>query len=522
MRGQIKKFATVEISFDEKQLTMNEMQVIKYLVKAAQEIDKIFLLQVSPYNFELQQKLVAAKTAEDKVYAEYFSIQYGPWDRLEEEKLFIPWAEPEMKPLGANFYPADMKKEEFENWVKDHPEDKDAFLSPYTIIMREEGKLKAVPYSVAYKKYLEPASEYLKNAAKYADAESLKKFLLSRADAFLTNDYYQSDIDWMELDSKIEVTIGPYEVYEDRLLGYKAAFEAYVTLNLPGEAKKLERYKDLLPEMEKALPLPKDFQYKKRAMGSPIVVVNEIFTGGDARPAVQSIAFNLPNDEKVRELKGSKKVMLMNIMGSKFNKLLMPISELVLTEKLRKGVAFNCFFNHVLMHELAHAQGPGYVIGTDTTVSEALRDLHAPVEEGKADVIGMHNILYLMENDELPAKSKNNYLATLLAGMFRSFRFGATEAHAVGTIIQFNYLVEKGVILFNTKDGKYELDFSKADEAIISLAKEFLILEAEGNYDKAKEFVDRYGKLSDRELKTLKKLEGIPVDIRPVFMFINK
>jgi hypothetical protein len=378
----------------------------------------------------------------------------------------------------------------------------------------------AIPYSTYYGDKLNAAAKMMKEAADYCDNESLKKYLLSRAEAFLSNDYYQSDMDWMDLkDSKIEVVIGPYEVYEDELFNYKAAFESFITIKDPAESKKLEKFGQYLNDMEKNLPYDDKYKNFERGSESPIVVVNEIFTAGDAKRGVQTLAFNLPNDERVRAAKGSKKVMIKNMHESKFYKLLKPIAEIVMDKRQLPFVTFEGFFNHTLMHEMSHGLGPGFIMlnGEKTDVKKALKETYSKIEECKADILGMYNDYFLIEKGVYPKKSEKEIWVTFLAGVFRSVRFGINEAHGGGTAIIYNFLLEKGGYVYNPKTQKVKVDFGKVHSALKELANKLLTIQATGDYDGAKKLIEEFA-IESPSMKTLReKLVNLPVDIKPVF-----
>ncbi len=517
MKQKIAQFERSVIKYDENSLTENERKVVENLYKASKLIDKIFLRQVYYKNPEIEKELKARTDELGKLYYDYFKIMFGPFDRLDHDK---PFYGTEQKPKGANFYPADMTKEEFENWIKAHPDDEAAFTSERTVIERKDGKLVAVPYPEAYKKESEQIAEYLREAAKYAENASLKKYLLSRADAFLSNDYYQSDMDWMDLKNHtIEVVIGPYEVYEDGLFNYKAAFESFVTIVDKEESKKLEKFGKYLTQLEKNLPIPDKYNNFNRGKSSPIVVVNEVFNAGDAKAGVQTLAFNLPNDERVRKAKGSKKVMLKNIHEAKYKALLKPIAERVLDKEFLSDVTFDAFFTHTLMHEISHGLGPGFITvnGRKTEVKKELKETYSTIEECKADVLGMFNNIYMIERGELPETLRKQLWATFLASVFRSIRFGINEAHGAGNAIIFNYLLENGAYVYDAKTTKFKIDYDKIYDVVKSLANKLLVIQAEGNYDGAKELIAKYVKLSPEMKTQIEKLKDLPVDIKPVF-----
>ena len=517
LKEEIAKFIPVEIKYDKNILTDREKIVLDKLVQASMLIDTIYLGQVYAKNYDIKNELLKKTDEISKLQLELFDIMFGPFNRLEDDKPFIGT---DKKPLGANFYPSDMTNEEFENWIKQHPQDEKLFTSELTVIRRQNGKLVAIPYSEYYKEPLTKISNLLKEAAEYADNPSLKKYLLSRAAAFLSNDYYQSDMDWMDLKNhSIEVIIGPYEVYEDGLFNYKASFESFVTIKDPVETKKLEVFAKYLSDIEKNLPLDDKHKNYQRGSESPIVVANEVFTAGDTKAGVQTLAFNLPNDERVRKAKGSKKVMLKNVHEAKFEKLLKPIAEIVLDPSELQYVTFDAFFNHTLMHEMSHGVGPGFITinGRQTEVKKELKETYSTIEECKADILGMYNNIFMIEKGVYPKEMEKQTWVTFLAGAFRSMRFGISEAHGGGNAIIYNYLLGKGAYVYDEKNQKVSVNFEKIFPALKELANLILTIQAEGNYQGAKDLIAKYAVSSPSMQVLTKKLESLPVDIKPVF-----
>ena len=517
LKETISKFVPVEIKYDKSLLNEREKIVLEKLYDASKFIDSIYLDQVYSKNTQIKSELMKKDDELSKVQLELFEIMFGPFNRLEDDKPFIGT---EKKPLGANFYPEDMTKEELENFIKGNPKSEKSFTSEFAVIRRENGKLVAIPYSEYYKNTLTKISQLLKEAAESADNPSLKKYLLSRADALLTNDYFQSDMDWMDLKNhNIEVIIGPYEVYEDGLFNYKASFESFVTIKDPVETKKLEVFGKYLPDIEKNLPLDEKYKLNKRGSESPIVVANEVFTAGDTKAGVQTLAFNLPNDERVRKAKGSKKVMLKNVHEAKFEKLLKPIADIVLDPDQLKYVTFDAFFNHTLMHEMSHGVGPGFikVNGRDTEVKKELKETYSTIEECKADILGMYNNIFMIQKGVYLKDMEKQVWVTFLAGAFRSMRFGISEAHGGGNAIIYNYLLEKGAYVYDEQNQKVRVDFEKIYPALKELANLVLTIQAEGNYQGAKDLIVMYA-VNTPSIEVLrKKLDKLPVDIKPVF-----
>jgi hypothetical protein len=521
IQARLAKYAPTEIGVDPALLGPEDRQVLAKLLAAARRIDGLFWSQSYPEGLELKADLERSADPADEAYLRFLLINYGPFDRQDENRPFLGTAP---KPAGANFYPRDMSKEEFEAHLAAHPEDKEAFENPFTVIRRREGKLVAVPYSEEYRTDLEPLARELEEAAALTSNPSLKKYLAQRAKDLLTNDYYQSDCDWIDLrDNLVEIVIGPYEVYEDALFGLKASYETFVYVNDREGMARIKGYLDFLEEMQRELPVEQ--RYKDQSVGhleSPLNVVFQVYNAGDCRAGVQTSAFVLPNDERVREKKGSKKVFLKNVMEAKFRQSFRPISRLVLAAEDIPFVSFDAYFNETILHEICHVLGLNYVTlpdGTKTTVNKALRELNAAIEEAKADVVGVHNIDFLGRKGWLPKEKEREAYTTYLAGMFRSMRFGVSEAHGQGTLVQFNFLREKGAFLGDPVTQTFRVDMAKVKGAVRDLAAALLILEGDGDYGKAKAFLEKYGRPDEVVLAAIARLKDIPVDIEPVFTY---
>jgi len=519
LQKKIKRYKKITIIFDRSRFDAQGLKAVDLLVQASKVMDELFWQQVSVVGPKLRKQLAKPVNDTEKLLAHYLAINYGPYDRLDNMQPFIKVSD---RFLGATFYPEDMTKQEFTKWIESHPEDKKAFQNWFSIIERKGDSLVAVPYSSYYKPKLIEAARLLKEAAGLVSNASFKKFLISRADAFLSNEYTQSDMDWMDVkDSDLEATIGPYEVYEDNLFNYKAAFESFITLRDPAQSKNLEKIGSYLTQMEKNLPIADQYKNFDRGQKSPIVVADLIYSAGDTRAGVQTLAFNLPNDETVREKKGSKKVMLKNISHAKFDNILKPIAAVVLAENQQQYLSFDAYFNHTLMHEMSHGLGPGRIMhkGEKVPVNLVLRELYSTIEEAKADVLGVYNTLFMIKKGELPEKMKNQSLVTFLAGVFRSVRFGAHEAHGRANLIAFNYLGEKGAYKFDVEAKRYSVDLTEAPAAIRDLATDILMLQALGDYSGTKDFIEKYASISSDMQILLDSLGDIPVDIEPVFEF---
>ncbi len=518
---QYKKFAEVKMNPDTSFLAEGERAAINKIIEASKLLSEVYLRQLDVRNPEIRAEIAASDRADKQLLLDMFDLHFSVCDGLEDGYVFYGDTP---CPKGAGFYPADMTKQEFEDHIAANPQDAEAFTSGYTVIRRNEnGGLIAVPYSKAYAEWLMPAGILLREAADLLPTDRynnrLKRFLRMRASSFRTDDYFDSEMAWMDLTGNIEVAIGPYEVYDDKLFGYKTAFESFVTIKNPEESKALAKYKDFLKDMEKNLPVEEEYKNFERGFESPIAVTYQVHGGGDNENGVQTIAFNLPNDERVREAKGAKKVILNNVLGAKYDRILAPIGERVLVPEQAKLTAKKWMSNNTLFHELSHSLGPGTITvdGVETTVNAQLKDLASGVEEGKADVMGAYNILYMMERGELDIADKQAFLATYFTGKFRSMRFGTGAAHAKGAAYQYNYFREVGAAEWLPKEQRFKLDFAKLEQAISDLTGKIVRLQGDGNYDAVKAFLDEYLPLDEEANTVLGNLDDIPYDIRPIY-----
>ena len=518
--AKIRRFAPTTLTADTSRLSAGDRRALARIIEAAKLLDPLYLEQVWSGNPALLKKLEVDRTPEGRARLQYFRLNVGPWSRLDSNEPFIAGV-PRQKPHHANYYPDDMTKEEFNAWVETLPAAEKARATGFFHLIRRgaDGKLKTAPYSTEYRRFLEPAARLLREAAALTTNASLKNFLNKRADAFLSDDYYESDVAWMDLDSPIDVTIGPYETYEDELFNYKAAFESYVTLRDEAESAKLAKFSGYLQELENNLPMDARYRNSQLGAASPIRVVNEVFSSGEGNRGVQTAAFNLPNDERVVREKGSKRVMLKNVQEAKFQKTLIPISRVVLAPAERGLLSFDSFFTHILAHELMHGLGPHNINvgGQATTVRMQLKELNSAIEEAKADITGLWALQYLMDKGVVERGMERSLYTTYLASCFRSVRFGITEAHGKGIAVQFNYLTDEGAIKFDERAGTFRIDESRIKAAVAKLTREILTLQAEGSYVKAKAMLDKYGVIRPPMRRALNSLGDVPVDIKPHF-----
>ncbi|MBI4870386.1 MAG: hypothetical protein HY814_02335 [Candidatus Riflebacteria bacterium] len=516
----VERFVPFEITASTAGLSEANKKALAKILEAAKLMDPIFLRQVWSKNAELEKKLVTDSSREGRRRLHYFRINQGPWSRLDENEPFLDGV-PKVKPPGAAYYPEDMTKEEFDAWVKGLSEAERAKATGYFHVIRRgpDGKLRAVPYSEEYREFLAPAAKLLLEAAELTDNASLKKYLTTRAADFLGNDYYASDVAWMELDSPIEPSIGPYETYEDTLLGYKAAFEAYVTIRDDAETTRLSKFATYLQELEDHLPFEPKYRNPKIGSGAPIRVVLEVFVSGDANRGYQVSAFNLPNDERVVREKGSKRVMIRNVQEAKFDRILVPIAKKLLAPDARGKLNFEAFFTFVLAHELVHGIGPQQITvnGQKTTPRQELRELYSAMEEAKADITGLWAMLYLADKGVVGPELSRTLFPTFLASCFRSLRYGLNEAHGKAIAVQFNFLRDKGAFLYDEKSGTFAIDEKQVRPAVTDLAGQILTIEAEGSYQKGKALFDKYAVMRPEVTQAIRRVSEIPVDIDPKF-----
>jgi hypothetical protein len=536
LQTMAKRFAPVDLTADTAKLSAGDRVAIARLIEAAKIVDTLQLRQRWSGNEALWAALHKDTTPLGKARRDYFWLNKGPWSIIDGNQSFMP-AEyagikiPSEKPAGANFYPEGATKQELETWMNGlPPADKEQAQWFFTVIRKDKaGKFAIVKYSDEYRNELQKLSKLLKEAANATDNASLKKFLNLRADAFLSNDYLASDFAWMDLDSPVDVTIGPYETYNDELFGYKAAFEAYVNVRDQKETEKLNFFGKHMQELENNLPLDAKYRNPKVGAIAPMVVVNQVYGAGDGNMGVQTAAYNLPNDERIIRERGSKRVMLKNVQEAKFEATLTPISKLVLRPADQKDLDFDSFFTHILAHEIMHGLGPHATTqnGQPSTPRQDLKDAYSTIEEAKADVTGLWALAYMMDKGQLKESlgqgtaAERKLYNTYLASAFRTLHFGLTDSHARGMAIQMNYLLDKGGFVSHG-DGTFSVDFAKIKGAVADLDREFLTIEALGDYARAQDLMKRYVVIRPDVQKALDKMKAVPNDIRPAFVTAGK
>ncbi|KAJ0984916.1 hypothetical protein J5N97_003272 [Dioscorea zingiberensis] len=579
LEKQLSQYAPIHLNAELDQLPEAEKEALACIIKASMVIDEIFYEQVWYGNPLVRDwlKEYSKSSKFDKLKWMNYSINKSPWSCLDENKAFLTTADsairlladatrpvlgwkgveykiafPALKPPGASFYPPDMDKMEFQLWKSTLSDsEQEAAIGFFNVIRRHYDTdvnnssfhllsgtndqigsnhqsnsydLFVIPFSQEYRSFLSKAAELLHQAAELTNSSSLRKLLQTKADAFLSNDYYESDIAWMELDSKLDVTIGPYETYEDSLFGYKATFEAFIGIRDDVSTPKVKLFGDHLMDLEQNLPLDNIYKSKDVA-AAPIRVIQLIYNAGDVK-GPQTVAFNLPNDERIVNERGTSMVLLKNVSEAKFKHILQPIADICIKEEQREFIDFESFFTHTICHECCHGIGPHTIIlpsGKQSTVRLELQDLHSALEEAKADIVGLWALRFLVNQELLPKSLLKSMYVSFLAGCFRSIRFGLEEAHGKGQALQFNWLYEKGAFLLHC-DGTFSVNFGKVEGAVESLSREILTIQAKGDKASAKSLLLEYGKMTkplDTALKKLEKIQ-VPVDIFPIFSVVEQ
>lgn len=495
-------YTDYELNTDLSHLSDNQKKMLSLLIDASVIMDDLFWQQAFPRD---KAEFLAALPDKAK---EFGRINYGPWDRLNADKPFVK--EFSDKPAGANFYPADMSKAEFESF--DNP----AKDNLYTLLRRDSNdQLMTVPYSEAYKQQLTQAADLLRQAADLAENQDFANYLRLRADAFLSNDYRASDLAWMNMTGNdVDVVIGPIENYEDQLFGYKTAFESYVLIKDKAWSERLAKYAQFLPELQRGLPVPDKYKAEIPGANAQLNAYDAIYYAGHSNAGSKTIAINLPNDEQVQLQKGTRRLQLKNAMRAKFDKILLPIAEHLIVPEQRDNITFDAFFANTMFHEVAHGLGIKNTINNQGTVRAALKEHASALEEGKADILGLYMITQLFEKGEIEVGTLEDYYTTFMASIFRSVRFGASSAHGKANMIRFNYFANEGAFKRNA-NGQYAINMGKMRQAMNSLSEKILMLQGDGDYDAVAALVDSLGVINTQLQADLDRLSeaGIPVDI---------
>jgi hypothetical protein len=496
-------YTPVTLSADISHLSDKRKQMIGILIDASKIMDELFWQQANG-----KTKAQALAGIDDEQALAFATINYGPWDRLDGDKPFVMGITE--KPLGAGFYPADMSKQEFENAdIADK-------TGLYSVITRKEtGELYSVPYSVYYKEGLAEASKLLLKAAELAENKEFKKYLTMRADALVTDNYQPSDFAWMDMKTNpIELVYGPIETYEDMLFGYRAAFESYVLIKDMVWSERLEKYASTLPALQKGLPVADKYKAEMPGSNAELNAYDVVYYAGHSNAGSKTIAINLPNDEEVQLKKGTRRLQLKNAMKAKFDKILLPIADVLIVPEQRKNITFNAFFNNTMFHEVAHGLGIKNTINGKGTVRQSLKEHASALEEGKADILGLYMVTQLFEQGVITEGKLEDYYTTFLAGIFRSVRFGASSAHGKANMIRFNYFAENEAFVRNA-EGLYSVDMEKMRAAMNGLSELILTLQGDGNYQGVASLVADKGVIKSQLQADLDRLSqaNIPVDI---------
>ena len=502
MQERVDIYKEVKLTTDISVLSDSEKQMIPLMIEASKIMDELFWYEA----YGKKDSLLAAIT--DEAAKKYVNINYGPWDRLDDNTPFLEGVG--TKPEGANYYPVDMTKEEFE------AADLEGKTSLYTFIRRDDsGNLITVPYYEMFADQVKQASDLLRQCADLAEDEGLKKYLSLRADALLNDEYQPSDMAWMDMKTNgLDFVVGPIENYEDKLYNYKAAHEAYVLVKDKSWSERLAKYAAFLPELQEGLPVADEYKAEKPGTDADLNAYDVVYYAGDCNSGSKTIAINLPNDEEVQLAKGSRRLQLKNAMQAKFDHILVPIADVLIHPDQRKHITFDAFFGNTMFHEVAHGLGIKNTINGNGTVRNALKEHSSALEEGKADILGLYMITQLYDKGEIEGDI-NDYYVTFMAGIFRSVRFGAASSHGKANMIRFNFFNEYGAFAKDEATGTYSVDFEKMKEAMDALSEIILTLQGDGNYDGVAQLVEEKGKIGEVLQSELDRLadENIPVDI---------
>jgi hypothetical protein len=519
--AQVAKFKLVPMPFSVSGLNEAERKMVTKLVDASLFLDGIYWRQSDPKGLELYKRLLGCNQVMNQKIRRFLMINGSRYDLLENNKPFVG-SDPFLP--GHALYPAGITREEIEAYVAKHPEKKAQIYSPYTVVKRQGAELIGVPYHVEYKPWLTGAANALKAAAALSPDKAFANFLRLRAEALLTDDYYKSDIAWLELeDPKYDIIFAPYETYLDDLLGVKTSYGSAVMIRNQGESAALDNFKKYVPEIQDALPLEAEDRPSLQGKSTPMEVMDAPSRGGDLRHGYQAVADNLPNDPRIHQEKGTKKIFFKNFMDARVNFVVLPISKLLMKEDQAAMASMDGYLAVVLMHEICHGLGPAYArtAAGKADIRESIGPTYAGLEEAKADIVGLFALSWLMDKGVVPKERANDFYASHVAGIFRTVRFGVAEAHGRAEMMEFNYLAEQGAIT-REPSGKYAIDFTKMPQAIASLAKELLEIEATGDRNRAEQWFKKYDSMPAELKSALANVKDVPVDIDPVSAFTEQ
>ena len=519
---RLAKFRRVKMPFNRAGLTAREQKLVAKLVEACGYLESVYWRQSDPEALTLYQSLASATAPRDVKLRTYLRINAARFDLIDENRPFVGT---EPMPPGRGFYPSNLTRDKVEQYVKQHPEQKAAIYDQFTVVRPAEGsELATIPYHVFYRPFLESAAQSLRDAAKLSDDPAFAKFLELRADALLSDDYFPSDLAWLDLKNpKFDIIFAPYETYMDSLLGVKGSYGAAVMIRNEKESKKLELFQKYVADIQDALPLPAEDRPSKRGLQTPMEVMDTPFRSGDLNHGYQAVADNLPNDARVHEQKGSKKLFFKNFMDARVNYVILPVARKLMDPKQAMKVTGEGYMEATIMHEIAHGLGPAFARtgAGKVSIREAIGHAFSGLEEAKADVVGMFGLKWLVDNGAIPKSKLEEYYTSYVGGMFRTVRFGTAEAHGQAEMMEFNYLSERGAIQ-RSAAGRYTVDYDKMPGAVADLAKELLEIEATGDRERCENWFKKYGQMPE-DLKTaLKAASDVPVDVDPVFEFSER
>jgi hypothetical protein len=518
LEQRLAKFRRVQMPFRTAGLSAREQQLVRKLVEASGYLESIYWRQSDPEALTLYQSLAASRNKRDVELRRYLWINASRFDLLDQNKPFVG-SDP--MPSGRGFYPPNLTRDQVEQYVKAHPEQKAAIYDQFTIVRWQQDKLEAVPYHVAFRAFLEPAAGALRAAADLTSDAAFAKFLRLRADALLSDDYFASDLAWLELKNpKVDIVFAPYETYMDGLLGVKGSYGAAVMVRNERESQKLELFQKYVPEIQDALPLAAEDRPSKHGLQTPMEVMDTPFRAGDLAHGYQAVADNLPNDPRVHEQKGSKKLFFKNFMDARVNYVVLPVARKLMEPEQAAKVSGDGYLQSTIMHEICHGLGPAYArtASRKVDIREAIGPAFSGLEEAKADVSGMFALKWLVDHAALPKEKLEEYYASYVGGIFRTVRFGTAEAHGRAEMMEFNFLSERGAIRRNAA-GRYAIDYEKIPGALADLAKELLEIEATGDRARAESWFKKYDAMPEELKASLKAASDVPVDIDPVFSF---
>jgi hypothetical protein len=515
---RLAKFRRVQMPFRTAGLSAREQQLVHKLVEACGYLESIYWRQSDPEGLTLYQSLVSSRNRRDLELRRYLWINASRFDLIDQNKPFVGT---EPAPPGRGFYPVNLTREQVEQYVKEHPDQKAAIYDQFTIVRWHQQKLEAVPYHIAFRAFLEPAAKALRAAGQLSDDAAFAKFLRLRADALLSDDYFQSDLAWLELKNpKFDIIFAPYETYLDGLLGVKGSYGAAVLVRNERESRKLELFQKYVPQIQDALPLAVEDRPSKHGLETPMEVMDAPFRAGDLTHGYQAVADNLPNDPRVHEQKGSKKLFFKNFMDARVNYIILPVARKLMEPEQAAKVSGEGYLQSTIMHEICHGLGPAFArtAAGKVDIREAIGHQFSGLEEAKADVTGMFALKWLVDHDALPKEKLEEYYASYVGGVFRTVRFGTAEAHGQAEMMEFNYLSERGAIRRNAH-GRYAIDYEKMPGAMTDLTKELLEIEATGDRSRAENWFAKYGTMPEDLKASLEAASDVPVDIDPVYTF---